>query len=212
LFEYFAKAYFIIEPEQAQLYKHVWLYHEIPLQIKEKLSFPLNDFGIDLLLEDYQNRYFAVQCKFKNDEQSVLQWTKDKLGNAFGLAEKCDFVIFFTNASNIHTVAKEREKLKFIGLSDLLELKSEVLENLKCYFETQQITPLTKHIPLPHQVLAISQTIRHFDTNDRGQLILPCGAGKTLAALWIKEELNPQNTLVLFPSLALLRQFKNEWS
>ena len=54
LFEYFAKAYFIIEPEQNQLYKNVWLFDEIPLTIKEQLSFPLRDFGIDLLLQDYQ--------------------------------------------------------------------------------------------------------------------------------------------------------------
>jgi superfamily II DNA or RNA helicase len=43
-------------------------------------------------------------------------------------------------------------------------------------------------------------------------LILPCGAGKTFTALWIKERLQSKNTLVLVPSLALLRQIKNEWS
>src|SRR5690606_31257493 len=43
-------------------------------------------------------------------------------------------------------------------------------------------------------------------------LILPCGAGKTLVALWIKEGMKPKNTLVLVPSLALLRQIKDSWS
>ena len=43
-------------------------------------------------------------------------------------------------------------------------------------------------------------------------MILPCGAGKTLTALWIKERLESKKTLVLVPSLALLRQIKNEWS
>jgi superfamily II DNA or RNA helicase len=212
LFEYFAKAYFKIEPEQAQLYKEVWLYDEIPLQIKERLSFPLKDFGIDLLLEDFQNRFYAVQCKFKNDENSVLQWTKDKLGNAFGLAEKCDFVVIFTNASNVHAVAKESNKLKFIGLSNLLEIKTEVINNLRLFYETQKVIKPSKLSPLKHQEIAISKTIAYFENNNRGQLILPCGAGKTLAALWIKENLKAKNTLVLFPSLALLRQFKNEWS
>ena len=47
---------------------------------------------------------------------------------------------------------------------------------------------------------------------DRGQLILPCGSGKTLTALWIKEALVSRRTLILFPSLALLRQTKKEWA
>src|SRR5690606_22380345 len=45
----------------------------------------------------------------------------------------------------------------------------------------------------------------------RGQLIMPCGTGKTLTSLWIHERLQPNKTLVLFPTLALLRQTKNEW-
>jgi predicted helicase len=43
-------------------------------------------------------------------------------------------------------------------------------------------------------------------------LILPCGAGKTLTSLWIKEKLQATNTLVLVPSLALLRQIKSNWN
>ncbi len=43
-------------------------------------------------------------------------------------------------------------------------------------------------------------------------MILPCGAGKTFVALWIKETLNTGSTLVLVPSLALLRQIKDEWA
>jgi len=212
LFEYFAKGYFIIEPEQNQLYKNVWLFDEIPLKIKEQLSFPLRDFGIDLLLQDYQNRYYAVQCKFKNDEQSILQWSKDKLGNAFGLAEKCDYVLVFTNASNVHSVAKDREKFKFVGYSDLLNIKEEDIEGIRIYHQSFTKPVFKKLNPLPHQEKAISEVLAYYKENDRGQLILPCGAGKTLTALWINERLSAKKTLVLFPSLALLRQFKTEWS
>jgi predicted helicase len=212
IFEIFAKAYFIIEPEQNQLYENVWLYDEVPLTIKEKLNLPQRDFGIDLLLQDKQNRFVAVQCKFKNDEQSKLNWTKDKIGNTFGLAEKCDFVIVFTNASNIHSVAQSREKFRFIGYADLLNLKSSDFAGFNHYFKTNKTPAFKKLSPLPHQTQAINSVIEHFNKNDRGQLILPCGAGKTLAALWINEKINAKNSLVLFPSLALLRQFKTEWS
>lgn len=212
LFEHFAKAYFKAEPEQNQLYKEVWLFDEIPLSIKDKLNFPHRDFGIDLLLQDTQDRFTAVQCKFKNDERSILNWSKDKIGNAFGLAEKCDNVLVFTNASNIHSVAQTREKFKFLGYSDLLNLKGEDFEAIRQYLKTNAKPPFKKLSPLPHQSEAIDAVVEYLKTNDRGQLILPCGAGKTLTALWINEKIQSKNSLILFPSLALLRQFKAEWS
>ena len=66
--------------------------------------------------------------------------------------------------------------------------------------------------PKPFQQDAINAAKEHFKNYSRGQLILPCGAGKTLTALWIKESLNSTKVLVLVPSLALLRQIKNQWA
>ena len=43
-------------------------------------------------------------------------------------------------------------------------------------------------------------------------MIMACGTGKTLAALWIAERLDAQRTLVLVPSLSLLAQTLREWN
>jgi predicted helicase len=45
-----------------------------------------------------------------------------------------------------------------------------------------------------------------FESADRGQLIMACGTGTTLAALFINEEMGATRTLVLVPSLSLLKQ------
>ncbi len=47
---------------------------------------------------------------------------------------------------------------------------------------------------------------------DRGQLLMACGTGKTLTALWIREEMGAGRTLILFPSLNLLSQALKEWT
>jgi len=65
---------------------------------------------------------------------------------------------------------------------------------------------------LPHQVAAIDAAARHYRSNDRGQLIMPCGTGKTATAAGIREKLGTKNTLVLLPSLVLVGQFKAEWA
>jgi len=41
--------------------------------------------------------------------------------------------------------------------------------------------------PKPHQITAISTAVEHFSANNRGQLIMACGSGKTLTAVWIAE-------------------------
>ena len=50
-----------------------------------------------------------------------------------------------------------------------------------------------------------------FESTDRGQLIKACGTGKTLTSLFIKETLDAERTLVLLPSLSLLKQTMQVW-
>ena len=64
----------------------------------------------------------------------------------------------------------------------------------------------------PHVKEAFGATVKGFDTTDRGQLIMACGTGKTLAAMWISERLDAKRTLILVPSLSLLEQTLREWN
>jgi len=213
LFELFAKYYFLTEPTQKINYKNVWLYSEVPPSILDKLKLPQKDYGIDLILQDTHDKFAAVQCKFKNDELLELNWTKDKLGNAFGLAKNCDRLIIFTNASSITNVAKKlTSSYEQICYDSLSEITPETFGDLLEVANGHAPKPHQKKRPKEHQVKAINAVINHLKENDRCQLILPCGAGKTLTALWIKEEIKAAKTLVLVPSLALLRQIKNDWN
>ena len=57
-----------------------------------------------------------------------------------------------------------------------------------------------------------NKVVEGFDQSDRGQLIMACGTGKTLTALFINEKLAAERTLVLVPSLSLLAQTLREWT
>lgn len=50
-----------------------------------------------------------------------------------------------------------------------------------------------------------------FQSHDRGQLVMACGSGKTLTALWIAEALKSRLTIVFLPSISLLEQFASSW-
>lgn len=213
IFEEFCKYYYLVEPTVKHDYKNVWLFSEIPHTIKEKLNLGRVDHGIDLVLEGQDNSLSVVQCKFRNNQGSNISWTKDSLANLFADGDKADYFIVFTNASGLdrYSLKKKANQLKLVTLGDLLNISPSTLNEIKNSIAGLTIKPAVK-TPREYQQKAIQDVISGFQKNDRGQLILPCGAGKTLVSLWIKEKIQSKHTLVLVPSLALLRQIKNEWA
>ncbi|MFV7234835.1 Helicase associated domain protein [Flavobacterium sp. ZB4R12] len=215
IFEVFAKYYFLTAPEFDGVYNNVWLYDEIPLKIKETLALGTVEYGIDLVLKTPKNEYIAVQCKFKNDETSKLNWSSDKIANLFAFCSKADGYIVFSNCASLDSVSLSRyENFTFYNIGHLLEIEPYTFTNILLRLNDSKPKEKVYFTPKPHQQRAINECVEWFTEGEesRGQLILPCGAGKTFTSLWIKEELKSQKTLVLVPSLALLRQIKNEWS
>ena len=65
--------------------------------------------------------------------------------------------------------------------------------------------------PRPHQAAAVRDVVACLDTSPRARLVMACGTGKTLAALFAAEQMASRRTLVLVPSLSLLAQTLGEW-
>lgn len=215
IFEVFTKYYFLASPTEKDNYKNVWLFEETPLEVRKKLNLGNQDYGVDLILQDVEDQYFVIQCKYKNDETSKLNWSADKIANLFAFCPNADGYIVFSNAIDLDQVSKTRhDKFTFYGVANLNEIDKDTILSIYTLLAENQLTERELYNPLPHQEIAIQECVQWFTEGEesRGQLILPCGAGKTFTALWIKERVESKNTLVLVPSLALLRQIKNEWS
>ena len=80
--------------------------------------------------------------------------------------------------------------------------------------EALEFEPREPYTPHPYQQAAIDEVCEGFADHDRGQLILPCGTGKTVVTLWIAERLVGKGGRVLYlvPSIALMAQTMREWS
>jgi predicted helicase len=76
----------------------------------------------------------------------------------------------------------------------------------------QQPAPIPKLTPYPYQIEALSDITAALTRSDRAHVVMACGTGKTLVALWAVEQMKPKTVLVLVPSLALLQQTLDEWS
>ena len=65
--------------------------------------------------------------------------------------------------------------------------------------------------PYPYQEEAISAVLNTFETEDRTNLVMACGSGKTLVSLWVAERIKAKRIVVFVPSLALIAQLLKEW-
>jgi predicted helicase len=68
-----------------------------------------------------------------------------------------------------------------------------------------------KKSPYPYQKDIVKKAARELSAKDRATIVMPCGSGKTLVALWIAERTQGQIVVVFAPTLLLLAQTAKEF-
>ena len=207
-FEKFCKHFLEASPEYAHQFEKVWLWDDWP----NKWS---HDKGIDLVAK-YKGRdtYCAIQAKCYAAHNTVPYNEVTNFLADSSRAEIEDRILMMsTNKLNEKTskeVISGQEKQVTI-------LDRNYFENKAKFDYPSHISELGKAkakppaTPRKHQITAINDVEKGLQENDRGQLIMACGTGKTFTTLWIKERLMANTVLVLLPSLSLLSQTMREW-
>ena len=202
-FERLVKWWLTQDPIWSRKIKNVWLWDEWP-------DYPGRDIGIDLVAEMTDGTLCAVQAKCFDENRDI---PKSELDSFISAASHRTFQhrLLVSTTDGLSANAKRMladQHVVRVMRSDLessLDLWPASIDELSA--------PAQPHAsPRPHQNLAITDVTNGFKGNSRGQLIMACGTGKTLTALWIKETLTPKTTLVLVPSLNLLAQTLSEWA
>jgi predicted helicase len=202
-FEKLALAYFRTDPKFQNI-KNVWHQRDIPYDVRSHLGLPTNDIGIDILLESVDGEYYPVQCKFHSDPNRAVGWKE--ASTFFGIVNSNENFKAGYLSSNAFEVSSNYNKVK--STKPIVRLLGSIWDNVDpdpTAKTREALVPLT---PRPHQERAISDAIEYFvkEDNSRGKLIFPCGAGKSLTAFWITQELGARSVLVAVPSLALVKQ------
>jgi predicted helicase len=183
----------------------VWLWSEWP-------GAWAPDAGIDLVAEEHDGDLWAIQAKAYDPGYAIKKADVDSF-----LAESSrpgfTYRLLIATTDRLGPTARrtlddQREPVGYL-LRSQLELAR--VEWPSSPDELRPRRPAPKK-PFPHVREAVRDTVRGFKETDRGQLIMACGTGKTLAAMWIAERLDSTRTLILVPSLSLLAQTLREWS
>lgn len=75
-FELLVKHYLLTDTKYSSLLSHVWIYDEIPHKVHQKLNLPPKDMGIDLIARTKNHLYWAIQCKYRDNEQEQITWSE----------------------------------------------------------------------------------------------------------------------------------------
>ena len=204
-FEHVCKWFLTNDPMYKTTLRKVWLW-------KEWTGRWGIDAGIDLVAEDHDGRLWAIQCKAYKPESSITKADVDTFLSESSRAIFSYRLLIATTDKRHHvarrTMDDQEKKVGFVGLSDLLTSEVDWRTNP---LDMRPSPPPKPAKPRDHQREAIRDVVKGFKSTDRGQLIMACGTGKTLTSLFIKEKLDAERTLVLLPSLSLLKQTMQVW-
>jgi len=213
LFEEFTKYLFMFHPYYENEFENVWLYNEIPINIKKLLKLPTKDEGIDLLLLSKDGKYYAVQCKYRTNLNTVIKWGElgTFAGLSFGVANNIYKGFFVTNTLEITRNIKVSDKIIGIYGTFFDDIPNIVFDKIKHLLIKTNIVPELPLKPLIHQRNAVRETLNYFTNNNRGYLEMACGSGKTLTSMWILDYLKTKLSIIVVPSLYLLSQIYREY-
>lgn len=222
-FEKLIRHWFLTDRRYSDQIKSAWLWEDFPY----RESFSGNDIGIDIVIENKEGNFWAVQCKFYDEKTTIKKGHVDSflscVNKMFCIGDASEYKQFseafwIGTDSNWGKFAEkiiENQIVPFhrINYADLSESEVDWDELLKgVYGEQARNKPKTL---MDYQVEAIKKAKEYYyeQEHNRGKLIMACGTGKTFTSLKMMESFFPNKGLILFmvPSIALLGQSLNAW-
>jgi putative helicase len=200
---------------QSRLYKDVYLWNE--WDGREGYG----DIGIDLVAENVDGGVTAIQCKFYDEHSTIAKENIDSFIAASGRGPFTHRIIVSTTDKWSKNAEKMLEEQRFpvqrMGLQNFRDSNIDWSTYSLDESDEQQVGHKPHKELRPHQDRAITNTLIGLQENDRGQLIMACGTGKTFTAIRLAEKFAEQNggharVLFMVPSLALMSQSISEFS
>ena len=206
LFEKLVKSFLQTDEIYMDRFSTVWLWAEYPDRGDR------SDFGIDIVAEERDGSMCAIQCKFYS-KKTIVKQDIDSFLEAGSRSEFSSMMLVYT----ANKYGKKVEEALKGHVCQALNFESLANSNVDWPDLANGITKIKskpKYELRDDQNEAMNNVINGFDKNDRGQMIMACGTGKTLVSLKIAEKMIGKGGLVLYavPSISLMHQAIRYWS
>ena len=171
-FEVFAEAYFATQRIEAA--KHIWPEKMLTPSLRSRLKLHSTDVGADGVIETIGGKYRGYQVKFRTG-RTPLTWTET--ATFFGVTDRCDDRLLFTNSEDVSAVADERKDFSSIRGTDLDAMTADDFEAIRAWLAGKPATR-KKSSPRPYQQRALDTILPALNQQDRATAVMACGTGK----------------------------------
>jgi predicted helicase len=187
-FERICQWFLTHDPVYAGELRRVWLWNEWPGRWGI-------DARIDLVAEDHHGRLWAIQAKAYDQATWITKRDVDTFLSESARAV-FSFRLLIATTDRIgrtakRTIESQKKRASVVLLGDL---EAAQVDWPSSPDDLRSPQPPPKE-PWPYQREAIDEVVEGFEGADRGQLIMACGTGKTLTALFINEKLASRNRI-----------------
>ena len=197
-------------------FEEVWLWTDWP--DRTALGYG-TDLGIDLVArqtEAHGGGLCAIQCKNYAEDNKVPTSDVNSFLAASGTAHFTTRILVMTSdleKAGWTKVKKASPRCEVIGPGKLDSWPAPWQDFLDRP-EELDFHKRPKHSPRPDQRDALDAIAKGYQQAGRGRLVMPCGTGKSLVAMWAAEENVGAGGTVLYlvPSIALMGQTMREWA
>lgn len=169
------------------------------------------DTGIDLVAQDADGDWWAIQCKCHDSEKQLPKGVCDSFfARALGDPAISRYMVMTTAKGLARNLGQQVENAGAMVV-DTAKMAVSGLD-WEPFIEGRATERVT-YDARPHQRDAIDAIKAAFESHDRCKAIMACGTGKTLMALRLAEECLGGRGTVLFcaPSISLVGQSMREW-
>ncbi|KFI98812.1 type ISP restriction/modification enzyme [Bifidobacterium stellenboschense] len=207
-FEHAVEFFLEHDPSWLERITQVWLWDEAPTNSGKM------DTGIDLVAEDEDGSYWAIQAKCYSKPKLAAGDVSTFFMNALADERYQHYMIADTTSG--YTSVLEEFMLSHPGM-DMVRLDLDTMResNLDwgAFIDGTESSTRVTYDPRPHQREAIDAVKTELTEHDRCSLVMACGTGKTLTSLRLVEEQVGEGGTVLFlaPSISLVSQSMRDW-
>ena len=199
-----------------QRFEHVWMWSQWP----ERTALGYGaDIGIDLVAKQtpaHGGGFCAIRCKHHTATRNVPTSDVDSFLAVSGAEHFSNRILVVTSDLEQAVWAKIEKaspRCEVIGPAQLDSWDAPWRQFLDRPDEFAFATR-TRHEPRPDQRDALDALARSYPQASRGRLVMPCGTGKSVVAMWAAEENVAAGGTVLYlvPSIALMGQTMRAWA
>lgn len=202
-FERICKWYLEHDPFYASQPARVWLWKDWPGR-----WYPKREAGIDLVAKHRDGTLWAIQAKAYGQAYSVTKHDSDKFlsesnrkDDTTGRPLFSYRLLLATTRKQLGSTARNTVDAQAIpvGYRGRTELDAVEIDwpAAPSDLRARRLPPKEPKGPWAYQGEAMNKVAGGFQQAGRGKFIMACGTGKTLTALFIREKLAAQRTLVL---------------